>query len=119
MILDGTILNADINASAAIDGTKVSPNFGSQDVVTTGNVTVNGQGDVRFGDSNSSNYVGFQAPAVVAANLTWTLPAADGTNGQVLKHRWFWYAWLGLRLQVVQLSSQKPSSSLIRTTACR
>jgi hypothetical protein len=85
MILDGTILNADINASAAIDGTKVSPNFGSQDVVTTGNVTVNGQGDVRFGDSDSSNYVGFQAPAVVAADLTWTLPAADGTNGQVLK----------------------------------
>ena len=85
MILDGTILNADINASAAIDGTKVSPNFGSQDVVTTGNVTVNGQGDVRFGDSDSSNYVGFQAPAAIAANLTWTLPAADGTNGQVLK----------------------------------
>jgi hypothetical protein len=84
MILDGTILNADINASAAIDGTKVSPNFGSQDVVTTGNVTVNGQGDVRFGDSDSTNYVGFQAPAVVAADLTWTLPAADGTNGQVL-----------------------------------
>jgi hypothetical protein len=85
MILDGTILNADINASAAIDGTKVSPNFGSQDVVTTGNVTVNGQGDVRFGDSDSSNYVGFQAPAAIAADLTWTLPAADGTNGQVLK----------------------------------
>jgi hypothetical protein len=85
MILDGTILNADINASAAIDGTKVSPNFGSQDVVTTGNVTVNGQGDVRFGDSDSSNYVGFQGAAVVAASLTWTLPAADGTNGQVLK----------------------------------
>ena len=84
MILDGTILNADINASAAIDGTKVSPNFGSQDVVTTGNVTVNGQGDVRFGDSDSSNYVGFQAPAAIAADLTWTLPAADGTNGQVL-----------------------------------
>ena len=85
MILDGTILNADINASAAIDGTKVSPNFGSQDVVTTGNVTVNGQGDVRFGDSDSSNYVGFQAPAAIAADLTWTLPAADGTIGQVLK----------------------------------
>ena len=85
MILDGAILNADINASAAIDGTKVSPNFGSQDVVTTGNVTVNGQGDVRFGDSDSSNYVGFQAPAAIAADLTWTLPAADGTIGQVLK----------------------------------
>ena len=36
MILDGTILNADINASAAIDGTKVAPNFGSQTITTTG-----------------------------------------------------------------------------------
>jgi hypothetical protein len=39
MILDGTILNADINASAAIAGTKISPNFGSQNVVTTGTAT--------------------------------------------------------------------------------
>jgi len=39
MILDGTILNVDINASAAIAGTKVSPNFGSQNVVTTGTST--------------------------------------------------------------------------------
>ena len=32
----GVIVNADVNASAAIDGTKISPNFGSQNVVTTG-----------------------------------------------------------------------------------
>ena len=36
MILDGTILNADVNASAAIAGTKISPNFGSQTIATTG-----------------------------------------------------------------------------------
>ncbi len=35
-ILDDTIVNADVNTSAAIAGTKVSPNFGSQAVVTTG-----------------------------------------------------------------------------------
>jgi hypothetical protein len=35
-ILDGTIANADINAAAAIAGTKISPNFGAQNVVTTG-----------------------------------------------------------------------------------
>jgi hypothetical protein len=35
----GTIDNADINASAAIAGTKISPNFGSQAVVTTGTST--------------------------------------------------------------------------------
>ena len=38
-IADGTILNADINASAAIVGTKISPNFGSQNVATTGTST--------------------------------------------------------------------------------
>ena len=37
-ILDGTILNADINASAGILGTKISPNFGSQNITTTGNI---------------------------------------------------------------------------------
>jgi hypothetical protein len=36
MILDETILNADINASAAIAGTKISPDFGSQTITTTG-----------------------------------------------------------------------------------
>ena len=34
--VDGSIVNADINASAAIAGSKISPNFGSQNVVTTG-----------------------------------------------------------------------------------
>jgi len=35
-IADGAIVNADINASAAIAGSKISPDFGSQNVVTTG-----------------------------------------------------------------------------------
>ena len=38
-IIDGAITNADINATAAIAGTKVTPNFGTQNVVTTGTVT--------------------------------------------------------------------------------
>jgi hypothetical protein len=38
-IADGTIVNADINASAAIAGTKISPDFGSQNVTTTGTAT--------------------------------------------------------------------------------
>lgn len=36
MIADNTIVNGDINASAAIAGTKISPDFGSQTVQTTG-----------------------------------------------------------------------------------
>lgn len=42
------------------------------------------QGDLRFADADSSNYVGFQAPSTVASNITWTLPSADGTSNQVL-----------------------------------
>ena len=91
----GVIVNADINASAAIAGTKVSPDFGSQNVATTGtissaggtftsDITLNAQSDIRFADSDSSNWVAFQAPATIASNVTWTLPGADGTAGQVL-----------------------------------
>jgi hypothetical protein len=37
-IVDGSIVNADINASAAIAGTKISPDFGSQNITTLGNI---------------------------------------------------------------------------------
>ena len=40
-------------------------------------IQLNAQGDLRFADADSSNYVGFQAPATVASNLVWTLPSAD------------------------------------------
>jgi hypothetical protein len=33
---------------------------------------------------NGTNYVSFKAPDTIAANVTWTLPAADGTSAQVL-----------------------------------
>jgi hypothetical protein len=54
-------------------------------LVVAGDITVNSQGDVRFADSDSSNYVALQAPATVASNVTFTLPAADGTSGQVIQ----------------------------------
>ncbi|HMS91861.1 MAG TPA: hypothetical protein PKC87_06555, partial [Candidatus Absconditabacterales bacterium] len=38
-ILNGTIANGDISNTAAISGTKIAPNFGSQNIVTTGNIT--------------------------------------------------------------------------------
>ena len=37
-ITDGSILNADLHNSAAIAGTKISPDFGSQAITTTGNL---------------------------------------------------------------------------------
>jgi hypothetical protein len=43
MIADGTIVDDDINASAAIAGTKISPDFGSQALSTTGLISANGK----------------------------------------------------------------------------
>jgi hypothetical protein len=52
--------------------------------IFSSDVTLNAQRDLRFADSDSSNWVAFQAPATVASNVTWTLPATDGTSNQVL-----------------------------------
>ena len=41
-ILDGTIVNVDVSSTAAIDGTKIAPDFGSQNITTTGNISTSG-----------------------------------------------------------------------------
>jgi hypothetical protein len=53
-------------------------------LMITANAQLQAQSDLRFADSDSSNWVAFQAPATVSSNITWTLPAADGTSGQFL-----------------------------------
>ena len=40
-------------------------------------LTLQAQSDLRFADSDSSHYVGFQAPATIGTSLTWTLPSSD------------------------------------------
>ena len=49
-----------------------------------GNALLRAQNSLLFADSDSSNWVAFRAPATVTSNVTWTLPSADGNNGQVL-----------------------------------
>jgi hypothetical protein len=61
MIRNDTIVNADINSSAAIAGTKISPDFGSQTVQTTGVVShalgTAGAPTLTFtGDTNTGIY---------------------------------------------------------------
>ena len=124
-IASGVIVNADINASAAIAGSKIvaattsvvgavqlSDSTSTTSSVLaatptavkaaydladaalpkaggtlTGNVILDNQVDARFREAtaNGTNYVGFQAPATIAADVLWTLPATDGTSNQVLK----------------------------------
>jgi hypothetical protein len=44
-------------------------------------------GAARFYEDtdNGTNYIALQAPAAVASNVSFTLPNADGTNGQVIQ----------------------------------
>lgn len=54
----------------------------------TGNVLLDNQSDLRFGEAtgHGGNWVAFQAPTTIAANVTWTLPNADATvSGHALK----------------------------------
>ncbi|MCR9253760.1 MAG: hypothetical protein NXI20_25315, partial [bacterium] len=46
---------------------------------------IDDNGGIRFDEefSNGTNYVAFQAPASIASNVSWELPNADGSNGQV------------------------------------
>ena len=66
-------------------GTSIVQLFNATGGAITGDVTLNAQSDLRFADSDSSNWVAFQAPGTISSNVTWTLPSADATSsGQVL-----------------------------------
>ena len=91
-ILDGvTSTTAELNLLDGVTGTLVTE-AGSQTLtnktLTSPQVNTNidllAQADLRFYDADSSNYVGFQAPATATGNILWTLPGSDGTEGQVL-----------------------------------
>lgn len=76
--VDNTTLSAADNQDITIDPS------GTGIFKIAGDAQIEAQGDLRFADSDSSNYVGFQAPATVASNILWTLPAADGSANQLL-----------------------------------
>ena len=55
-IADGAIVNADINASAAIAGTKIAPDFGSQNIQTTGQLQISSTlPTILLNDTDSEN----------------------------------------------------------------
>ena len=41
--------------------------------------------EVRFGDDDDTNYVGFKSPATVTSNQIYSLPAADGSAGNFIQ----------------------------------
>ena len=83
-------VEGDTNANLLfVDASTDRVGFGTNSPATRvdidGDVTIRSQGDLRLGDSDNSNWVALQAPATVSSNVTWTLPATDGTANQVLK----------------------------------
>ena len=57
---------------------------GADTVSIDGTQQLANQTPLRFGDSDNSHYVALRSPATIAANVTWDLPATDGTASQAL-----------------------------------
>jgi hypothetical protein len=64
--------------------TQLNGKLSAADGTVTGTMTVGTGKELRFGSTNTSNFVGFKAPANMPTSNVYTLPGAFGTNGQVL-----------------------------------
>ncbi len=67
---------------------------GSMNLSPTGGINLNpfgvssgNTGELRFSElvANGLNYIGFKAPDNISADTIWTLPATDGTSGDLLE----------------------------------
>lgn len=78
-IANSAITDAKVSATAAIAGTKISPDFGSQNVTTTGTATASG-----FSGSGASltalNASNLSSGTIPDARFPATLPAVSGAN---------------------------------------
>jgi len=81
-LVDGTIVDADVAAAAAIAGTKISPDFGSQDAVTTGTITAAKL--IPTGASATGNGVYLPAANVMAASTNGSERLRIDSSGSVL-----------------------------------
>jgi len=93
-IVDGTIVNADVNSAAAIDGTKIDPAFGSQNISTTGtsatgahtvtgNIVVSGTVDGRDVAADGTKLDGIESGATAdqtAAEIRTLVDSATDSN---------------------------------------
>jgi hypothetical protein len=84
--LTGTTIDASLNSitnltdteiapAAGILGTKIAPDFGSQNIETSGEVRLN---------TGGAFYSGFKAHPSISSSQIWALPEVDGASNQVL-----------------------------------
>jgi hypothetical protein len=80
---DGTNVvdvNADLSAS-----TFASISSGT---ISSGQIDILAQAELRLQDTTGGQYVGFKAPGTVSSSYTLTLPTATGTADQILVNQW-------------------------------
>ena len=75
-IANGTIVDEDVSGTAAIAGSKIHPNFGSQNIETTGDLTA-GEGNF-IKSSNDTTFADASAPATIHGVFT---NNSQSTNG--------------------------------------
>ena len=79
-IVDGAIVNADINASAAIAGTKISPDFGSQNIVTTGSIGIGVGSQTPSTPQKQLHIAHDSSPRIMLSNDTTGHATPNGTE---------------------------------------
>ena len=70
-----------LTASSAL---LVDSNKAIDEIFVGNNSTTGGTLKINEGTDNGSNYVGLKAPNNITTSVTFTLPSADGSNGQIL-----------------------------------
>jgi hypothetical protein len=115
--------NLDVNGnkitSASNGNIKIEP-AGTGAVLIGGNDTQ--PSELRFMEllSNGSSYVGFKAPTEIVTSRIYTLPTADGTNGQVLQTNGSGtLSWFGAKKYVAlltQTGTSAPTATVLDNT---
>ena len=76
-----TLTAGSVNGSATITSGTIS---GITALSVAGTSSTTGEIKLYEDTDNGTNYVGIKAPASISADISWTLPAADGASGQLL-----------------------------------
>jgi hypothetical protein len=85
--------NTTVSTSSTTGSLKVQGGVGIVDDVYIGGhlaiedeyIDLRARSELRFSDTDSSNYISFKAPATITSNIAFVLPTADGDSGQFLQ----------------------------------